>query len=108
MTVIISIIASVAACIISGGILFFIQRHFKRVERSQSAAEDRRVKKDVLVLKCLKAIGQLTTANATAIKQGHCNGEIDQSKKAFESVETELDAFLLEQAVKKVNTGGKR
>jgi len=108
MTIAIPIIISSAACIISGMVLFFLQRHFKRVEKRTDESDNRRNKKDVLVLKCLKAIGQLTTANATAIKNGKCNGETEKSKQAFESVEKELDAFLLEQAIKKVNKGSGR
>jgi len=104
MTIAISIIVSVAACVVSGMILFFLQRHFKRLERIQCAQDDRRTKKDLLVLKTLQAIGELTCANATAIKNGKCNGETEQAKQNFESVEKELNAFLLEAAIKKVNT----
>ena len=104
--ILIAIICAVVS-VLGGALVYFIQRHFKRMEKYAEASEDRRTKKDLLVLRSLKAIGDLTVANAISIKKGHCNGEIDKAKKAFESVEKELDAFLLESAVKKVNKGGK-
>jgi len=41
------------------------------------------------------------------IKEGSCNGDIDHAKQAFDKTCKELDAFLLESAVKKVNKGGR-
>jgi len=105
MEILIAIICTIVSAL-GGALLYFLQRHFKRMEKYAEASEDRRTKKDLLVLKSLKAIGDLTCANAIAIKNGHCNGELDQAKKAFENVERELDAFILESAVKKVNTKG--
>ena len=95
-----------AVSALGGALLYFLQKHFKKMEKYTEASEDRRTKKDLLVLKSLKAIGDLTCANAIAIKNGHCNGELDEAKKSFESVEKELNAFILESAVKKVNTKG--
>jgi len=95
-----------AVSALGGRRLYFLKKHFKKMEKYTEASEDRRTKKDLLVLKSLKAIGDLTCANAIAIKNGHCNGELDEAKKSFESVEKELNAFILESAVKKVNTKG--
>jgi len=61
------------------------------------------IQKDLLVLKSLKAIGELTVANAIAVKNGHQNGEMEKAQEEFESVDKELNAFLMEQAVKKVS-----
>jgi|GEM_PF-1082705 len=104
--VLIAVICTIVSAL-GGALIYFLQRHFKRMEKHAEANEERRTKKDLLVLKSLKAIGDLTCANAIAIKQGHCNGEVDAAKKSFEAVEKELDAFILESAVKKVNTGRK-
>ena len=100
------IIIAVATAVISGvggSIVYFIRKHFKRLEDYTESAEERRLQKDLLVLKSLKAIGELTVANSIAVKQGHCNGEIDKVKKEFEGVDKELHAFLMESTVKKVN-----
>ena len=103
MTEILIAIATAIISSIGGCIIYFIKKQFKRMEDYTECAEERRTTKDLLVLKSLKAIGELTVANATAIKQGHCNGEIDKAKSDFESVDKELHAFLLESTVKKVN-----
>jgi len=91
-----------------GALVYFLKSHFKKVEKFTEDAEERRTQKDLLVLKSLKAIGELAMANSIAVKNGHCNGEMDKAQKDFESVDKELNAFLLESAVKKVNTRGKR
>ena len=96
------IIIAIATAIITGfggWLAYFL----KRIKDCTEKAEDNRIQNALLILKSLHAIGELCHANATAIKQGHCNGEIDKAKKEFESVEKELRAFLLEQAVNKVN-----
>jgi len=93
--------------VLGGALLYFLQKHFKKMEKYAEASEDRRTKKDLLVLRTLKSIGDLTIANSISIAKGHCNGEVEEAKKAFEQVEKELDAFILESAVKKVNKGGK-
>ena len=105
--ILIALICTIVSAL-GGALLFFLQRHFKRMEKLATSREERRAQKDLLVLKSLKAIGDLTCANAIAIKQGHCNGEVDAARKNFEGVEKELDAFILESAVKKVNIGGKK
>lgn len=88
---------------LGGVFIYFLQRHFKRMEKYAEASEERRTKKDLLVLRALKSIGKLTEANSIAIKTGKVNGELDCAKKAFAVVEKELDTFILESAVKKVN-----
>jgi len=102
----IGIICTIVSAL-GGALLYFLQRHFKRMEKYAEDADKRRTIKDVLVLKCLKSIGKLTEANSIAIKTGHTNGELEEARKSFEAVEKELDAFILEQAVKKVNKGAK-
>lgn len=103
MTEILITIATALVSAIGGCILYFIQKHFKRLEKYTESAEERRTQKDLLVLKSLKAIGELCHANATAIKKGHCNGEVDKATREFESVDRELHAFLMESTVKKIN-----
>jgi len=102
----IAVICTIVSAL-GGALLYFLQRHFKRVEKHSEEVEDKRIKKDILVLKALRSIGDLTAANAKAIKEGSCNGDIDHAKEAFDKTCKELDAFLLESAVKKVNKGGK-
>jgi len=75
-----------------------LYRHFRKVEKFTEQAETKRVKKDLLVLKSLKALGELSMANSVALKDGKCNGSLDRAQKQFEKVEKELNDFLLESA----------
>ena len=104
--ILVGVICAVVSAL-GGAILFFVQRHFKRMEKHAECAEERTTKKDILILKSLKAIGELTVANAIAVRDGKTNGCTAKALKEFESVDKELNAFLLESAVKKVNKGGK-
>ena len=103
----IAYIVSAVVSIVGGAIVYFFKKHFKHLEKCTNEAEDRRTQKDILVLKSLKAIGELTVANAIAVKAGHQNGEMEKAQQEFESVDKELHAFLLEQAVKKTRGGAK-
>jgi hypothetical protein len=96
----ISIIVSIVASIVTGMLLYFIKRHFTNMEKRAERAENRRDTKDVLMLKSLKAIGELTVANAVAVKNGHQNGEMEKAMGDFEQVDKELDNFLIQSAVK--------
>ena len=97
MEILVAVLASVIAG--SGGCLvYFFKRHFRKVEKFAELAETKRVKKDLLVLKSLKALGELSLANCVALKKGVCNGSLDKAQKEFEVVEKELNVFLLELA----------
>ena len=100
---IIAYVISAVVPVISGAILYFLKKHFKQIEKQVCETEERQTQKDLLMLKCLKAIGELTVANAIAVKTGHQNGEMEKAKEEFESVDKDLNAFLMEQAIKKTN-----
>jgi len=104
MEILVALLSAVVTGV-SGCLVYFLKSHFKKVEKFTEDAEERRTQKDVLVLKSLKAIGELAMANATAVKNGHCNGEMDKAQKEFESVDKELHAFLMESAAQAVRRG---
>ena len=97
----ITIVISICCTAISGMILFFLQRYFKQKQKQEEKAEARREKKDMLMLKSLKAIGELTVANAIAVKNGKCNGEMHKAMEDFEEVDKELNSFLIQSTVAK-------
>ena len=103
----IAIICTIVSAL-GGALLYLLKKHFKRMENYTENADERRTQKDLLVLKTLKSIGKLTEANSIAIREGHTNGELLAAQKEFELVEKELDAFILECAMKKVNKGSNR
>ena len=54
---------------------------------------------------CMSMIAKIitTAVNAIAIKNGHTNGELEDAKKECDAIDKELNEFLIENAVKKVN-----
>jgi len=94
----IAIIISICAGVVSGMILFFLQRYFKNQEKRDNAAEERKTKRDYLMLKSLRAIGELAAANAIAVKDGKTNGEMHKAMDDFTEVDKELDDFLIKNA----------
>ena len=103
MTEIIAYVVSAVVSAVGGCIIYFIRKHFKRLEKYAEDAESRRETKDLLVLKSLKAIGELCVANAIAIRDGKTNGCTKKALKEFQSVDKELHAFLMDSTVKKIN-----
>jgi len=99
-------IVSGIASIISGAILYFLRKYFQTIERHACEAEERRATKDLLVLKSLKALGELTVANAVAVRDGHTNGEMSKAMDEFNAVDKELHEFLMKSATK--STSNKR
>lgn len=97
----ISIIVSVCASIISGMVLFFLQRFFKKKQKVDEERDRAKAKENMLILKSIDAVGKLTYADAVAIRDGKTNGEMKEAMKAYEEVKDELYEYLLEQNSKK-------
>ena len=97
----ISIILSIVASIISGMVLFFLQRFFKKKQKKDEEIEERRHKKDVLVIKSINAIGDLTLANSIALRDGKTNGEMHKALDEYNEVNKEMTDFLIENSTKK-------
>lgn len=96
----ISIIISVAASIISGMVLFFLQHYFKKRHKEEERRDAQRHKRDVLVIKSITAVGDLTLANAIALKDGKTNGEMHKALDEYEKVNKEMMDFLIENSDK--------
>lgn len=97
----ISIIVSVCANIISGMVLFFLQRFFKKKQKKDEERDRAKAKENMLILKSIDAVGKLTYADAVAIRDGKTNGEMKEAMKAYAEVKDELYEYLLEQNSKK-------
>lgn len=97
----IAIIISTCASIISGMVLFFLQRFFKKKQKVDDERDRAKAKENMLILKSIDAVGKLTYADAVAIRDGKTNGEIKEAMKAYAEVKDELYEYLLEQNSKK-------
>ena len=97
----IAIIMSICASIISGMVLFFLQRFFKKKQKVDEERDRAKAKENMLILKSIDAVGKLTYADAVAIRDGKTNGEMKEAMKAYAEVKDELYEYLLEQNSKK-------
>jgi len=92
-----SIVISVCASVLSGAALFFLQRFFKRKEELDEKKDEVKRKENVLILKSIKALGELTEANSIAIRDGKTNGELKRALADYSEISGELEEFLIEQ-----------
>ncbi len=97
----VAIIMSTCASIISGMVLFFLQRFFKKKQKVDEERDRAKAKENMLILKSIDAVGKLTYADAVAIRDGKTNGEMKEAMKAYAEVKDELYEYLLEQNSKK-------
>ena len=97
----IAIIMSICASIISGMVLFFLQRFFKKKQKKDEERDRAKAKENMLILKSIDAVGKLTYADAVAIRDGKTNGEMKEAMKAYAEVKDELYEYLPEQNSKK-------
>lgn len=97
----VAIIMSICASIISGMVLFFLQRFFKKKQKVDDERDRAKAKENMLILKSIDAVGKLTYADAVAIRDGKTNGEMKEAMKAYAEVKDELYEYLLEQNSKK-------
>lgn len=94
----VAVIISVASSIVSGMVLFFLQRYFKKKHEFDEEREEKRHKKDILVIKSINAIGDLTLANSIALRDGKTNGELKKALSEYEQVNKEMLDFLIENS----------
>lgn len=95
----IAVIISIVSSIISGMVLFFLQHYFKKKQRIDELREKKSHKMSVLVIKSINAIGDLTLANAIAIRDGKTNGELKHALKEYDDVTREMTDFIIENSV---------
>ena len=79
---------------------FFLQRFFKRKEK-RTRAGCVKAKENMLIMENIKAVGQLTVANAIALRDGKTNGEMHAALAEYERVEKETYQYLLERNAQK-------
>ena len=96
----VSIIISIAASIVSGMVLFLLQHYFKKRHHEEEKRDVQRHKRDVLVIKSITALGDLTVANSIALRDGKTNGEMKKALNDYKEVNKEMLDFLIENSDK--------
>ena len=94
----VAIIISITASIVSGMVLFFLQRFFKNKAKLDEERDAAKRKENLLILKSIDAVGKLTYADSIAIRDGKTNGEMKAAVEAYKKADKELYDFLLEQS----------
>lgn len=98
---ILTIVLSIMASVISGMALYFLQRFFKRKDKKDEKRDAVKAKVNMLIMENIKAVGQLTVANAIALRDGKTNGEMHAALAEYERVEKETYQYLLERNAQK-------
>ena len=93
-----AIIISICSSIISGMVLFFLQKFFKNKTKRDEERDAAKAKENMLMLKIIDAVGKLTYADAIAIRDGKTNGEMKTAVEAYKQADKELYEFLVEQS----------
>lgn len=96
-----AIVISILGSIISGMVLYLVQRFLKKNEERENERNKARAKENILILKSIDAIGKLTYADAIAIRDGKTNGEMKEAIEEYVEVKEDMYNYLLEQNAKK-------
>jgi hypothetical protein len=85
---------------ITGFCFWWIERRMVKREVTFTEKEAAREKNTVLLIKSVGAAIALGEATATALKNGHCNGETEAALKYAREIKHEQKDFLTEQSIK--------
>jgi len=110
MATFISAAIASAQALLTGLLLFYLQRRQRMADdkalaveasrrKQEETRDQRRQRAELLQLALISANNDLGYAVAMAVKRGHANGEVEKAIAAYETAKREYYAFLNEQAV---------
>lgn len=85
---------------VTGLCFFWIEQKIKKNQAKLEEKEKMREKNEILIIKSNMAAIALGEATATALKNGHCNGETEAALEYARKVKHEQKNFLIEQGIK--------
>jgi hypothetical protein len=85
---------------VTGLCFFWIEQKIKKNQAKLEEKEKMREKNEILIIKSNIAAIALGEATATALKNGHCNGETEAALEYARKVKHEQKDFLIEQGIK--------
>lgn len=97
---IISYVIGLLPAIITGLILYYVQRSQKQRDAKEKSKSDAREQEFLLMLDLQMATAKLSYATAMAIKRGSPNGEIEEGLKHYEKALDEFREFERKQLAK--------
>jgi len=92
-------VISLASLVISGVLVPAVAVLLKRIDSRSKKREEANRGFNELILSGIKAVGDLSKANTTAIKRGETNGETEAALLAYSRFCEEMHAFTRKQAV---------
>lgn len=93
-----SYIIGLLPAVITGGVVFYLQRAQKRRDAKAEAHADARREEAILSLEMQMATAKLAYATAMAMKRGKSNGEVEEGIAAYEAAKTKYFDFMNKQA----------
>ena len=85
---------------ITGFCFWMLQKHLEKREKRQDEKEAAREKNEILMVKSIGAAIALGEATATALKNGHANGETEAALQYAREIKHEQKDFLTEQGIR--------
>ena len=85
---------------VTGLCFFWIEQKIKKNQAKLEEKEKMREKNEILIIKSNMAAIALGEVTATALKNGHCNGETEAALEYARKVKHEQKDFLIEQGIK--------
>ncbi len=81
--------------VIGGIILFLCKRFLTAVQQREKRHEEEKRCGDELIIRTLAAIGKLSVATGTALRDGKTNGEMTAALQEYRAVEDEVYRHLV-------------
>lgn len=85
---------------VTGLCFFWIEQKIKKNQAKLEEKEKMHEKNEILIIKSTMASIALGEATATALKNGHCNGETEAALEYARKLKHEQKDFLIEQGIK--------
>lgn len=103
MDVVITVIiaASIPSSVTGFG-FWLLQKKISKRDREQEHKDEIRKKNEILIIKGVNAAIALGEATATALKNGHTNGETDAALAYAAQVKHDQKDFLTEQGIENI------
>lgn len=90
-----SYILTAVITIVSGLVLFFLQRMLNKQQKAEEERDQKKAQENALILRSINALGNLTVANSIALRDGKTNGEMKTALAEYEEVNKEMYAYII-------------
>ena len=97
----ISALLTAGTTIVSGLILFFLQRFLTKQQRKEEQRDAAKTKEILLLFRSLDALGKLSVANGIALRDGKTNGDLSLALEEFERVQHQMYEYLVSSHAEK-------